>query len=110
MEATNDGYIDFLVKSREIYISPEWKKFIGYEGVDGYQLYLNYCLKIHPQCKKRLLNTLDNVVNGKIDYYEEEFRVIATSNRIIWVLQRGKVVQRDEYNTCLLYTSDAADE
>ena len=109
MEATNDGYIDFSVKSQEIYISPEWKKFIGYEGIDGYQLYLNYCLKIHPQCKKRLLNTLDNVVNGKIDYYEEEFRVIGTSNRIIWVLQRGKVVQRDENNIAIRVISTISD-
>ncbi|HEY5557483.1 HD domain-containing phosphohydrolase [Acetobacterium sp.] len=109
MEATSDGYIDFLVKSQEIYISPEWKTFIGYEGGDGYQLYLNYCLKIHPQCKKRLLNTLDNVVNGKIDYYEEEFRVIGISNRIIWVLQRGKVVQRDENNIAVRVISTISD-
>jgi len=98
MEATNDGYLDFLVKPLEIYISPEWKKLIGCEGENGHDLYLDYHLKIHPDCKIRLAHNFDNVVNGSIDYFEEEFRVITASNQIIWVLQRGKVVQRDEKN------------
>ncbi|MBK5245158.1 MAG: diguanylate cyclase [Eubacteriaceae bacterium] len=109
MDATNAGYLDFSVKTLEIYISPEWKKFIGYEGENGHELYLDYHLKIHPDCKIRLAHNFDNVVNGSSDYFEEEFRVITASNRINWVRQRGKVVQRDEKNKAVRVISTLSD-
>lgn len=109
MEATSDGYLDLSLKPLEIYISPEWKKFVGYKGENGHTLYLDYHQRIHPDCAIRIANNFDNVVNGSIDYFEQEFRVITASNRIIWVLQRGKVVQRDEKNKAVRVISTLSD-
>ncbi|MBL4932300.1 HD domain-containing phosphohydrolase [Clostridium paridis] len=95
MEATNDGYLDFYVKSREVYISPEWKAEIGYEGDNGSELFKSYISKIHPECFDRLKEKFYKVIKGEEDSFTEEFRFIKESGEIIWVSQRGKVSEKD---------------
>lgn len=96
MEATNDGYLDFFVKSREVYISPEWKSIIGYTEEDGQDLYGVYISKIHPECRGRLRNIYKEVVNGDAEYFAEEYRIIRGSGDVVWVQQRGKIAEKDE--------------
>lgn len=105
MEATNDGYLDIWIKKKEAYISPEWKQLIGYQGKDGCQLYEDYFLKIHWECKKRLESSFLDMLTGKVDYFEGEYRVLSELYGVIWVLHRGKVVQRDENNAAIRFIS-----
>lgn len=105
MEATNDGYLDLWVNTREVYISSAWKELIGYTGEDGQQLFLDYFSKIHEECKKRLEASFMNMIQGKFDYFEEEYRVTSELYGIIWVSHRGKVVQRDENNKAVRFIS-----
>lgn len=105
MEATNDGYLDIWVKKKEAYISPEWKQLIGYQGDDGRQLYEDYFLKIHSECKKRLESSFMDMLTGKVDYFEGEYRVQSELYGIIWVYHRGKIVQKDENNDPLRFIS-----
>jgi diguanylate cyclase (GGDEF)-like protein/PAS domain S-box-containing protein len=109
MEATNDGYLDIWIKKKEAYISPEWKQLIGYQGNDGNQLFQDYFSKIHCECKRQLENRFEDMFSGKLDYFEEEYRVISEWYGIIWVYHRGKVVQRDENNEPLRFISTISD-
>ncbi|MDD7793053.1 HD domain-containing phosphohydrolase [Clostridium sp. 'White wine YQ'] len=97
MEATSDGYLDFYVKSREVYISPEWKEEIGYEGENGIELFKSYVSKIHPDCIDRLREKFYKVIKGEEDSFTEEFKIIKESGDIIWVSQRGKVSEKDSH-------------
>lgn len=96
MESTNDGYLDFDVITKELYMSPGWRKFIGYESTDGLDLSLEYLDKIHRNSLKRLKYKFYLVINGKSDYFEEEYNVIKSSGDTVWVLHRGKVSKRSE--------------
>ncbi len=95
MEATNDGYLDLNIKERDLYISPEWKKMIGYEGQTGKEIFRNYASKIHPECLERINELFKSLLAGASDYYECEYRVTKPSGDILWVLQRGKIVEKD---------------
>ena len=105
MEATNDGYLDIWVQRKEAYISPEWKQLIGYQGKDGQHLYQDFFSKIHGECKKRLESSFMDILSGKADYFEGEYRVQSEMSGMIWVSHRGKVVQRDENNEPLRFIS-----
>ncbi|MEO1815740.1 MAG: HD domain-containing phosphohydrolase [Acetobacterium sp.] len=109
MEATNDGYLDIWIKKKEAYISPEWRQLIGYQGDDGRQLFEDYFSKIHCDGKKRLEQQFTDIFSGRVDYFEEEYRVISKLSGIIWVYHRGKVVQRDENNEPLRFISTISD-
>lgn len=95
MEATNDGYLDFYVETKEVYISSEWKNLIGYKGEDGKELFKDYISRIHPDCISKIEKCFCMVYSGKSDYFIEEYKVVKDCGDIIWVLQRGKVSERD---------------
>lgn len=96
MEATNDGYMDFFVKTKEVFISPEWRELVGYTEEDGPKLFQGFISRIHPECLSRLKNTYDKAVNGEIEYFAVEYRITRNSGDIMWVQQRGKVAEKDE--------------
>lgn len=96
MEATNDGFLDYYIKVNKIYISPEWKQIIGCNSEDGLELYEQYMSKVHPECAERLKEDFHGIINGKSEYFSAEYRMIKEAGEIVWVLHRGKVVEKDE--------------
>ncbi|PRR80744.1 HD domain-containing phosphohydrolase [Clostridium vincentii] len=109
IESTNDGYLDMNVKTQEMYISLEWKNYIGYKGLDEHELFVNYFSKIHPECLERLRHKFFYVINGKVEYFSEEYRIVKESGSITWVQQRGKVVEQDEEGNSLRIVSTLSD-
>lgn len=97
MEATNDGFLDYYIKSKELFISPEWKKLVGYTEDNGPELFKGFISRIYPECFDRLKSKYDQAINGDIEYFSVEYRVIRASGDIMWVQQRGKVAEKDEY-------------
>ncbi|PCJ49912.1 MAG: hypothetical protein COA74_03715 [Gammaproteobacteria bacterium] len=51
---------------------------------------------IHPDDRKDTVKLISEHIRGKSVYYESFFRVLNTSGNYIWVLSRGRVVDRDE--------------
>lgn len=96
MEATNDGYIDFYIKDKKIYISAKWKNFIGYKARDEYELLKEYRKRIHPEDIAILRSIYNDLVNSRIDSCFQEYRIITKDKEWIWVSQRGKVSEWDE--------------
>ncbi len=96
MEATNDGYFDLYLQNKEMYISPKWKEFIGYKGKDGQELFKDYISMVHPEHIEEVTNNYYDLISGKIDFSYNEYKVITASGEVIWVMERGKVCERDE--------------
>ena len=97
MEATNDGYLDFNILKKEIYISPEWKEMIGYTGSNGHELFLDYITKIHPDSFEDFKENYPQIMGGGSDYFQIEYGVINHLGETIWVLHRGKIVEKDAF-------------
>ncbi|MHC1683916.1 MAG: HD domain-containing phosphohydrolase [Clostridiaceae bacterium] len=95
METTNDGILDLILSKRELYISPQWKEFVGYKGENGQELFADYTAKVHPDFKDNLIKQFHNAINGEKKYFEEEYKVIKKDGKELWILQRGTVVERN---------------
>lgn len=97
MEATNDGYIDYNLATKEFYISPQWKRYIGYgEGQADFDLFVEFIRKIHPDSIGSFRESFAPFLNGTIDYIEIEFCMLKKNNESIWVLLRGKAAEKDK--------------
>jgi diguanylate cyclase (GGDEF)-like protein/PAS domain S-box-containing protein len=51
----------------------------------------------HPNDSARLLATIEAHFRGETRYYECEFRVRHKQGHWVWLLSRGKIVERDDY-------------
>jgi ligand-binding sensor domain-containing protein/signal transduction histidine kinase len=53
---------------------------------------------IHPEDLSRVQGALMGHINGELDFFEQSYRIRTSSNGWMWVLHRGKVVERGENN------------
>ncbi|KXK31733.1 MAG: diguanylate cyclase/phosphodiesterase [Candidatus Brocadia sinica] len=52
---------------------------------------------IHPDDMPGMTKILNDHLNGKIECYEANYRILNKSGEWLWILDRGKVVERDRY-------------
>jgi diguanylate cyclase (GGDEF)-like protein/PAS domain S-box-containing protein len=96
MEATNDGYFDINLKTKELYIDPLWKKLIGFKS-DDEKTYLRYFYDcIDPEFREKVRAKFQTFINSNQEYYNMEFKIMINSGETIWINHRGKIVERDE--------------
>jgi len=97
LEGANDGLWDWDIKTNSVYFSPRWQTMLGYEPGE---------VKPHINAKEKLVHPDDFVVvkekllahlYGETTIYQSEHRVKSKNGRWIWILDRGKVVERDKH-------------
>tara|TARA_Y100001947_G_scaffold159490_1_gene177234 strand:- start:378 stop:4901 length:4524 start_codon:yes stop_codon:yes gene_type:complete len=57
-----------------------------------------YDANIHPHDLRRVQEALKSHLDGKTEFFELAYRARTFSNQWVWILDRGKVVQRDHNN------------
>ena len=57
-----------------------------------------YDANIHPHDLRRVQEALKTHLDGKTEFFELAYRARTFSNQWVWILDRGKVVQRDHNN------------
>jgi len=97
VEGTQAGYWDWNVKTGELIINDEWASLGGY-SLDELQpvtinTWTNLC---HPDDLPRSTQLLEEHFAGKSMFYELELRMRHKLGHWIWLLDRGKVFDRDE--------------
>lgn len=68
-----------------------------------------YDANIHPQDLSRVQEALKEHIDGNSDFYEIAYRVKTFNNQWLWILDRGKVVQRDHNNQAIRMTGTLKD-
>lgn len=59
---------------------------------------------IHPMDQERVSSALNNHFYGKTDHFEAAYRVKGKSDEWVWILDRAKIVERDEQDNALRMT------
>lgn len=97
LDSARQGVWDARLDEGRTYYSETWKAIIGYgpdeisDSVDAWKQF------IHPDDREQVIEADTNAVETSGEgYFEFEFRMRHKDGRWIWVLDRGKVVERDE--------------
>ncbi|MGD9116805.1 MAG: PAS domain S-box protein [Dehalococcoidia bacterium] len=97
VEGTNLGLWDWMVQTGELVINERWASIVGYTVEELSPITIDRWIKMaHPDDLKISDRLLDEHFAGKSDYYECEVRIKHKNGEWVWVLDRGKVVERDE--------------
>ncbi len=94
LEAIEEGVWDWNIPTDELHVSRAWLDMIGYteEEFPGNRDFL--CQHCHPTDKGEVLHHLHQVLSGEASAYNIEHRLRHKEGHYIWVLVRGKVVER----------------
>ncbi|KAA3598115.1 MAG: PAS domain S-box protein [Calditrichaeota bacterium] len=96
LNASNEGLWDWNLVTDKFYRSERWANILGYELSEIENVKKIWVDKIHPNDLERVHKSLDLHLKGIIESYESEYRILTKSGKWIWILDKGKVVKRDE--------------
>ena len=95
LETTMDGLWDWNVSSGTVYLSPRFE--IMLDATPGTIPHTLSAMldRLHPEEAERVANVYRTLANGSRERIEIEHRMRTLQDRWIWVLARGKVVERE---------------
>ncbi len=78
-------------------VNDKWCEKIGYTQDELSPVTIDTWRRlIHPDDVEKAVTAMDEYLSGKRDYYESEFRMKHKTGKWIWILSRGRIVERDE--------------
>ncbi|MBL6927701.1 MAG: PAS domain S-box protein [Rhodospirillales bacterium] len=96
LEGTEDGLWDLNLISGDLYVSPRTERMFGYEANETAWDLAFWRENIHPDDRDDVLEAQSRHLRGKTAVYEMEYRIKSKGGEDIWVLDRGKVVEKSK--------------
>ncbi len=96
LDGSNDGIWDWNIQSGSIEINRRWAEMLGYAPEEIDRSIHTWSDLVHPDDLPGVQKALDAHLAGSTPLYETEHRVRAKNGSWVWILDRGKVVARDE--------------
>ena len=94
LDGTGDGVWDWDLLGDRIYFSPAWKAMLGYAEDEIGDQPDEWRTRVHPEDAARSEQALLDHLAGRTPLYRCEKRLRCKDGRWLWLLARGKVVER----------------
>lgn len=96
VEGLNDGLWDWEIDKREIYLSPNWKKMLGYTDEELPNSLRSWRERVHPEDRERVTAEFRLCINTpRHSQFAAEYRMQHRDGHWLHVLARARVL-RDE--------------
>ncbi len=96
IEGSSQGLWDWDAQTNKTFISRRWKEMLGYADIVIDDSIDEWDRLIHPDDKARVYDAIDKHFSGITPSYECEHRMRCKDGSYLWVLDRGKVMERDQ--------------
>jgi PAS domain S-box-containing protein len=91
MSGANDGLWDWNLVTNEVYYSPRWKSMLGYEPDELKNTIETWKQLVHPDDQGPTLELVRDLVEGRIDKFEVEFRMCHKDGSLRQILSRASL-------------------
>src|SRR5690554_2205154 len=96
VEMTNVGVWEFDTLNQKVYFSKASKRIIGFENDPTFGDHINdWNDRVHPDDREKYFQDFQDYINGLKNMYVNEHRVKCKDGRYKWVLDKGKILDRD---------------
>jgi PAS domain S-box-containing protein len=92
------GTWEWDVATGDAVFNDRWFEILGYNPGDFKGSYDSWLNLIHPDDTDRVLALLNAHLSGETSIYEAELRLRKSNGRYVWVLTKGRVIERDANN------------
>ena len=95
LEISNVGLWDWDITTNKVFYSKESKQIIGYAEDELKTSSEFWDNKVHPEDKEAYFSNFKSHLKGEIDVYENEYRIKCKNGNYKWILDKGKVIEKD---------------
>lgn len=98
LEISNVGLWDWDIVSNKVFYSKESKQLLGYKDSELKNKSKAWDDKVHPDDRESYFKDFNDHINGKLESYENEYRILCKDSTYKWILDKGKVIERNDQN------------
>lgn len=98
LSGAKEGIWEWNFQTEEIYFTDTCYTMLGYEPDDSMIQGHKWKELIHPDDFEKVLKMFEEHSKGDTDYYESVFRMKDSSGKWKWILDHGKIVEREKDN------------
>ncbi|MBD2111138.1 MULTISPECIES: PAS domain S-box protein [Cyanophyceae] len=95
IEGSGDGLWDWNTQTNEVFFSHQWKAMLGYADDEIGSSMDERNSRLHPADKGQCYADLEKHFDGETPVYQKEYRLRCKDGSYKWILDRGKVMERD---------------
>jgi PAS domain S-box-containing protein len=96
IENTEAGLWDWNIPTGRVYYNDIWCRMIGYDRSEIEPDVKSWERLVNPEDMPCIEKALDRHLSGEQEYYETVHRLLTKSGRWKWVMDKGRVIERDE--------------
>jgi PAS domain S-box-containing protein len=96
LEGAGDGLWDWNPVTGQVYFSSQWKSMLGYNEDEISAMVEEWEKRIHPDDRESTLAAVKMHLEGKTPFYQNAHRLLCKNGNYKWILDRGKVIKRNE--------------
>jgi PAS domain S-box-containing protein len=96
LEGSGNGVWDWNAVTNRVFFSKEWKSMLGYEEHEIGDTLQEWESRVDPDDWERIQVQLQKHFNRETPVYQSEHRLRTRDGSYKWVLDRGKVIKRDQ--------------
>ncbi|NLX01205.1 MAG: PAS domain S-box protein [Syntrophomonadaceae bacterium] len=101
LECSGNGVWDWDAITDRVFFSKEWKSMLGYEEHEVGDSLQEWESRVHPDDWEMIQVELQKHFDGQTSVYGSEHRLRTRDGSYKWILDRGKVISRDEVGKVL---------
>nr|WP_315167123.1 PAS domain-containing protein [uncultured Flavobacterium sp.] len=95
LEASNTGVWDWDLRTNKVFYSSESLKILEQDSVDIFDNPERWDKIVHPDDLEKYYSTIHDHFDNKTPFYENIHRVLTSTGIYKWIMDRGKVIERD---------------
>jgi two-component system sensor histidine kinase UhpB len=96
LNGSKSGLWDWEVTTGKAYFSPSGEKILGFSPGEMEHSIQTWENLLHPQDRPRVMQALNEHLEGRTSFYETEHRLQAKQGDWVWVDVMGQVITRDD--------------
>lgn len=109
MEATSDGYFDYVIKTGQVTVSSSWLRRLGFHRDNNIIERSKAFEYVYEKDREKFKEIIyDNLMKGKMNF-NTEIRVYKANREYLWILIRGKIVDFDKDGQPLRWVGTVSD-
>ncbi len=93
VQASNIGLWDRNVQTDQVYLSPEWKRQLGYADDEIPNRFEEFQNRLHPDDVGRVRTVVQHHIDGGMSAFEVEFRLRHRDQSYRWIYARAEIIR-----------------
>lgn len=104
LSGSNLGFWDWYPQTNEVKFGDQWCRMLGFEPHEITPELESWSNLVHPDDIEQCLVDIKNHIEGKNDFYVNVHRMKHKTGRYLYILDKGKVIERDKQGLPLRFS------